>query len=90
MIQSQFLDSLKREAKRINGDVTSGMLKTGCSMSALKSPIREIWSTAEDLLEDVSLNPAEQEWLLGALTENVRADLLRYGMDDFGLVYEYL
>lgn len=90
MTRTKFLARLHGGVERICEETHSGRLSSGCSMSATNSAIKEVWSTTEDLPECATLNSEEQDWLLSSLNENFRAELIQFGIDEFGLVYEYL
>jgi len=83
------ISDIQKEALRIYTDIQSGELVDACSMSAVNTPVKEAWSTAEELIEKGPLSSLDRKQLI-ALLDPQLADRTMDHADDFDLVYEFL
>jgi len=81
---------IEKEAHKILLMINSGELRSGCCMSAIQTPITEVWEKAQDLTEKGSLLAIEKNEIFSKLNKTTQAHLEFTGYDDFDLVYERL
>lgn len=80
---------IQKEALRIYTDIQSGELVDACSMSAVNTPVKEAWSTTEDLVDKGPLSSQDREQLIALLDPPI-AEEIKDRSGDFDLIYEFL
>ena len=83
------LKAIIREAEIMRSRIDSGELVDGCCMSAIQTPVRAAWDTAEEITGQGELSAEAQVKLLSMLDEESRSRLQATKFDDFDLIYEY-
>jgi len=88
-LMSLTIKDIQKEALRIYTEIQSGELVDACSMSAVNTPVKEAWSTAEDLVDKGPLSTLERKQLIALLDPHL-AESINDQAEDFDLVYEFL